>query len=200
MITSPTAYWQTVLQCLTHLGKVSATRAHELLGEYRLRLQSMPEGLRPDIVFHHEPWQLALRLTGVADEALRDRRLSEDEQRWYEKTMEKAIADAAVIGNEMEVGMAPVVSEVKKAGAAMAPATAAALARGRLSQAALASSVLTGLPFSAGAVIGAFIAGPTGAYLGAVAKAGAWRLAANVEEGIGTGSPSSSVSEAATKT
>ena len=102
-MTSPTAYWQIVLASLIRLGKVPAARARDLLTQYRVRLQSMPTGMNRDMVYHNEPWQLALQLSGMGDEELRTRQLSKDEQQWYQKTVEKAVADAAVIGSEMEL-------------------------------------------------------------------------------------------------
>lgn len=107
MITSPTAYWQIVLACLTRLEKVSAARARDVLTNFRKHLQNMPETLWQDMVFHNEPWQLALQLAGVSDEELRQRRLSEEERRWYDKTMDKAISDASAVGTENELGIIP---------------------------------------------------------------------------------------------
>jgi hypothetical protein len=65
---------------------------------YRRRILSTPEGLRRDIIYHLEPWQLAQRLAGAGD-----RELTAAEQTWYEKIVQASTAEAAVVGTEDEV-------------------------------------------------------------------------------------------------
>ena len=98
MTSSFTAYWHILLKCLIHLCELDPVEARALIRNYRNRLLNAPDYLRKDIIYHREPWQLAQRLTGQED-----RRLTVEEQAWYEKIVGESTAEAAILGTEDEV-------------------------------------------------------------------------------------------------
>jgi hypothetical protein len=93
-----TSYWQIVLLCLVKLGKMPRVQARELVHQFRHRLLAAPSGIRPDVVYNMEPWQLALQLSGKPI-----RELTELERIWYNSTVSKAMERAAITGSDAEV-------------------------------------------------------------------------------------------------
>ena len=103
MTTESTAYWQIVLKCLTKLAHVKSDKARATVQRYRTLMFTTPVGLRRDMCYHVEPWQLAFQLAGLPDEELRSRKMKPAERKWYDKVVKDAVAEAAVIGTEDEV-------------------------------------------------------------------------------------------------
>jgi len=93
-----TAYWNIVLRSLIRLCGLPKEVARQRVRDFRRRLQEGPAHLRQDIVYHQEPYRLALTLAGKGK-----MELTSGEMRTYHKLVAEAVEEASVTGSEEEV-------------------------------------------------------------------------------------------------
>lgn len=59
------AFWRVVEDCLVEIHGWPPRQARDRAGELRAHVESIPFGLSPDMVYHAEPFDVALDLAGV---------------------------------------------------------------------------------------------------------------------------------------
>ena len=58
------AFWSVVADCLVRFHAYPSPLAQKKLAEYRTHLAEAPPGVRTDMVFHAEPFDIASRISG----------------------------------------------------------------------------------------------------------------------------------------
>ena len=98
MNTTFTAYWNIVLRSLVQLCGLPQEVARQRVRDLRRRLQETPSHLRRDMIYHQEPYRLALTLAGREE-----MELSAEELGKYHRLVAEAVAEASVTGTDEEV-------------------------------------------------------------------------------------------------
>jgi hypothetical protein len=98
MTSHSTYFWRAVHDCLVQFHHLASAQAQRRVREFRLRLQSAPEDIDGDLIFHEEPFALACRLAGREQPFP-----SGKEAPLYQEILQQRADEAAALGTDEEV-------------------------------------------------------------------------------------------------